>query len=160
MTLFRSMARPIAIICAKGICHFAVGFITVMTISVVLPVKPKSAKQEAKAEGVGLRFAMRSLVLMRDVAPMYRGYHVKQREAMPGKSPIGQTLFYIIIKHITGGGKQQEARAGVDYIKVTFHTDNFTIIDRVIDVIAPLSDNDHTLRNELCHLRVLKCSHS
>ena len=43
-----------------------------------------------------------------------------------------QTLFYTIVKHITGGGKQQEARAGVDYIKVNFHTDNFTIIDRVI----------------------------
>ena len=71
---------------------------------------------------------------------------------MPGKSPIGQTLFYTIVKHITGGGKQQEG-AGVDYIKVNFHTDNFTIIDRVIDVFAPLSDIDHTLRNELHHLR-------
>ena len=70
---------------------------------------------------------------------------------MPGKSPIGQTLFYTIVKHITGGGKQQEG-AGVDYIKVNFHTDNFTIIDRVIDVFAPLSDIDHTLRNELHHL--------
>lgn len=50
---------------------------------------------------------------------------MKQREAMPGKSPIGQTLFYTIVKHITGAGKQQEARAGVDYIKVNLYTDNF-----------------------------------
>ena len=57
---------------------------------------------------------------------------MRQREAMPGKSPIGQTLFYTIVKHITGGRKQQEARARVDYIKVNFHKDNFTIIDRVI----------------------------
>ena len=40
---------------------------------------------------------------------------------MPGKSPIGQTLFYTIVKHITGGGKQQEACAKVYYIKVNFH---------------------------------------
>ena len=47
------------------------------------------------------------------------------------------------------GGKQQEARAGVDYIKVNFHTDNSPIID----IIAPLSNTHHTLCNELCHLR-------
>ena len=41
----------------------------------------------------------------------------------------------------------------MDYIKVNFHTDNFPIIDRVIDIIAPLSDINHTLPNELCHLR-------
>ena len=51
-------------------------------------------------------------VLKHDVATMYRGSLVKQREAIPGKSPIGQTLFYTIVKNITGGGKQQEAHAG------------------------------------------------
>eukprot|EP00731_Ephydatia_muelleri_P000275 Em0001g275a len=51
------------------------------------------------------------------------------------------------------GGKQQEPRAGVDYIKVNFHTDNFSIIDRIIDVITPLSDIHHTLCNELRQLR-------
>ena len=62
-------------------------------------------------------------------------------------------MFYTIANNITGGGKQQEARAGVDYIKVNFHTDNFVIVDKIIDVIAPLSDLDHTLRDELCGLR-------
>ena len=80
---------------------------------------------------------MRSLVLKQDVATMYRGYVAKQRDKMPGKQPIGRTLFYSIAKHITGGGRLQEARAGVDYIKVNFHTDNFTIIDKVI-VLAHL----------------------
>ena len=69
---------------------------------------------------------------------------------MPRRPPIGQSIFYSIVRHITGCGKQQEARAGVDYIKVNFHTDNFSIIERIIDVITPLSD---TLRNELRQLR-------
>ena len=98
-------------------------------------------------------YAMRSLVLKQDVATMYKGYVEKQRDKMPGKRPIGRTLFYSIAKHITGGGKLQEARAGVDYIKVNFHTDNFAIIDKVIDALAPLSEIDHALRNELCGLR-------
>ena len=68
------------------------------------------------------------------------------------KATHWKILFYTIVKHVTGGGKQQEARAGVDYIKVHFHTDNFHIIDRVIDIIIPLPDIDHTLRNELRHL--------
>ncbi|KAL5517271.1 hypothetical protein EMCRGX_G002784 [Ephydatia muelleri] len=77
----------------------------------------------------------------------------KQEDAMPGKPPIGRSLFYTIAKHIIGGGKQQEARAGVDYIKVNFHIDNFTIVDKLIDVLAPPSDVDHTLRDELRGLR-------
>ena len=76
---------------------------------------------------------------------------MKQREAMPGKSPIGQTFVLHYCQAHNCVGKQQEG-AGVDYIKVNFHTDNFTIIDRVFDVIAPLSDIDHTLCNKLCHL--------
>ena len=94
-------------------------------------------------------FAMRSLVLKNDIATMYTGYIAKHEDAMPEIPPIGRSLFYTIAKHITGGGKQQEARAGVDYIKVNFHIDNFTIVDKVIDTLAPLSDVDHTLRDEL-----------
>ena len=41
----------------------------------------------------------------------------------------------------------------MDYIKVNFHTDNFVIVDKIIDVIPPLSDLDHTLRDELRGLR-------
>ena len=36
--------------------------------------------------------------------------------------------------------KLQRARAGVDYIKVNFQTDNF---DKVINVLAQLADIDH-----------------
>ena len=50
---------------------------------------------------------------------------------------------------ITGGGKLQKARAEVDFIKVNFHTYNFAIID---NILAPLSEIDHALRNELCGL--------
>ena len=46
---------------------------------------------------------------------------------------------YSIAKNISGGGKQQEARAGVDYINVNFHFDNLAIVDKIIDVLAPLS---------------------
>ena len=55
--------------------------------------------------------------------------------------------------HRAGGGILQEAHVGFDYIKVNFHTDNFTIIDKVIDVFVPLSEIDHTLHGELCGLR-------
>ena len=97
-------------------------------------------------------YAMRSLVLKHDVATMFRVYSDKCKNALPGKPPIGKTLFYSITNNIIGGGKQQEARAGVDYIKVNFHIDNFVIVDKIIDVLAPLSDLDHTLRDELCGL--------
>ena len=45
-----------------------------------------------------------------------------------------------------------KAARGPCWSKVNFHTD-FSIIDRIIDVITQLSDIDHTLRNELCQLR-------
>ena len=98
-------------------------------------------------------FAMRSLVLKHDIATMYKVYSERYKDAIPGKSPIGRSIFYSITKTITGGGKQQEARARVDHIKVNFHTDNFAIMDKVIDLLAPLSDLEHTLRDELRLLR-------
>lgn len=62
---------------------------------------------------------------------------------------MGRILFYDTVNHITGGGKHHETRAGVDYIKVHFHKDNFVIVDKVIDVLAPLSDVDHKLRGHI-----------
>ncbi|KAL5496895.1 hypothetical protein EMCRGX_G013267 [Ephydatia muelleri] len=110
---------------------------------------PNKSQKWRKLENV---FAMRSLVLKKDIATMYDEYVSKQNDALPGKAHISKSLFYTIVKHITGGGKQQEARAGVDYIKVNFHIDNFIIVDKVIDALAPPSDIDQTLRNELCGL--------
>ena len=97
--------------------------------------------------------AMKSLVLRHDISTMYKVYLDKHTEEMPGKKPVGRTLFYDIVNHITGGGKHHEARAGVDYIKVNFHKDNFVIVDKVIDVLAPLADVDHSLRDTLYSLR-------
>eukprot|EP00731_Ephydatia_muelleri_P019861 Em0012g686a len=75
---------------------------------------------------------MRSLVLKHDIATMYKVYSEKYKDARPGKPPIGSMLYYLIAKTITGGGKKQEARAGVDYIKVNFHTDNFAVVDKIL----------------------------
>ena len=96
---------------------------------------------------------MRSLVLKNNISKMYNEYIAKDISTIPGKIHISRSLFYTIVKHITGGGKQKEARVGVDYIKVNFHIDNFTIVDKVIDALAPQSDVDHTLRDELRGLR-------
>ena len=41
----------------------------------------------------------------------------------------------------------------MDYIKVNFQTDNFAVVDNIIDVLAPFSDVDHILRDELHGLR-------
>ena len=49
----------------------------------------------------------------------------------------------------TRGDKKQEGRARVDYIKVHFYTNNFAVVDKIIDVLAPLSDVDHILCDEL-----------
>ena len=60
-----------------------------------------------------------------------------------------EPLFNEISRHITGGGKKQSARAGVDYIKVNFRIDNFELLDKAIDMIAPASDSDQMLRSQL-----------
>ena len=135
--------------------HFAVDFIHSDDNRgrLAWQAKKRTPNRDPRWKGLDHVFAMRSLVLKHDVATLYRGYVVKQKEVMLRRPPIGQSIFYSIVKHITGGGKQQEAHAGVDYIKVIFHTDNFSIIDRIIDVITPLSDIDHTLSNDLHQLR-------
>ena len=116
--------------------------------------KKRSPNTDLRWKGLENVLAMRSLVLKYDIATMYRMYLEKQKAAMRRKPPIGKSMFYTIANHITGGGKQQEARAGVDYIKVNFHTDNFA----VVDVLAPLSDVDPTLRNELRGMRSDACT--
>ena len=59
--------------------------------------------------------AMKSLVLKRDIAAMYRLY---AQRASAAHKVIGKSLFFTIVHHITGGcGKKQSARAGIDYIK-------------------------------------------
>eukprot|EP00731_Ephydatia_muelleri_P027136 Em0019g9a len=48
-----------------------------------------------------------------------------------------------------GCGKKQSARAGIDYIKVNFHLDNFEIVDKIIDTVAPVTDTDQEQRDEI-----------
>lgn len=80
--------------------------------------KKRSPHRNPRWKELTNMFAMRSLVLKHDnIASMYEVYTMKHRDVMPGKPPIGRTLFYTIANHITGGGKVQEARAGVDYVK-------------------------------------------
>ena len=69
--------------------------------------KKRTPNRKEKWKELKNVFAMRSLVLKNDIATMYAGYIAKQEDAMPGKPPIGRSLFYTIAKHITGGGKQQ-----------------------------------------------------
>ena len=75
--------------------------------------------------------AMKSLVLKYDIATMYRSYLETVEEQIDQKL-VGKSLFRKIVQHITGGGKKQDARAGVDYVKVNYHTDNFALLDMVI----------------------------
>ena len=139
----------------RDVVEFAVDFIysddNISRLAWV--AKKRSPNRNPRWKELTNMFAMRSLVLKHDIASMYEVYTMKHRDVMPGKPPIGRTLFYTIANHITGGGKVQEARAGVDYVKVNFHIDNFAIVDRLINILAPLSDVDHTLRDELHSLR-------
>ena len=93
--------------------------------------------------------AMKSLVLKRDVSEMYKEYAENHKIRFPDLPHMKESLFCEIARHITGGGKKQSAQAGVDYIKVNFHTDNFELVDKVIDMIAPASDSDQMLRSQL-----------
>ena len=60
-----------------------------------------------------------------------------------------KSLFYTITNLISGGNKKQQIRAGVDYIKVNYLTDNYQLVDKVIDIVAPASDADQTVREQL-----------
>eukprot|EP00731_Ephydatia_muelleri_P004241 Em0002g417a len=93
--------------------------------------------------------AMKSLVLKRDVSEMYKEYAENHKIRFPDLPHMKESLFCEIARHITGGGKKLSARAGVEYIKVNFHTDNFELVDKVIDMIASASDSDQMLRSQL-----------
>ena len=82
-------------------------------------------------------------MLKNDIVTMYNEYVAKHEGAIPGIVHTSRSLFYTIVKHITD--KQQEVQAGVDYIKVNFLIDNFSIVHKVINALAPQSDVDHTL---------------
>ena len=49
---------------------------------------------------------------------------------------VGKSLF----RKITGGGIKQDARAGVDYVKVNYHTDNFALVDMLIKILMAGTD--------------------
>ena len=70
-----------------------------------------------------------------------------------GRSVVGKSLFRNIVQHITGGGIKQDARAGVDYVKVNHHTDNFAPLDMVVKIFMPGTDCAHP--DELLYQRNL-----
>ena len=75
---------------------------------------------------------------------------LSETRASAAHKVIGKSLFFTIVHHITGGcGKKQSARAGIDYIKVNFHLDNFEIVDKIIDTVAPVTDTDQEQRDEI-----------
>ena len=138
----------------QEVIHYAVSFVySNDNISrLAWEAKKRSPNKDVRWKDLKNVSAMKSLVLKHDIATMYKVYLEKHKNEMPNKMPVGKTLFYDIVNHITGGGKHQEARSGNDYIKVNFHKDNFVIVDKVINVLVPLSEVDHTLREKLYSL--------
>ena len=96
--------------------------------------------------------SMKSLVLKNDVQEMFKEYVAEHNTRWPDVRHMKKSLFYEITRNITGGGKKQCARSCVDYIKVNFHTDNFELVDKVIDVVAPCTSTcsrpKHWLKQE------------
>ena len=93
---------------------------------------------------------MKSLVLKRDVQEIYIDYLSKLSSQFPADIPfMKKSLFYTITREISGGSRKQASRAGIDYIKVNFHHDNFEIVEKIIDTVAPASDADQSLRLQL-----------
>ena len=92
---------------------------------------------------------MKSLVLKRDVSEIYQEYVIKHCAQFPNTPAMKKSLFYTVTILITGGSKKQQIRAGVDYIKVNHHTDNYQLVDKIIDIVAPASDADQTVREQL-----------
>ena len=139
----------------QEVIHYAVSFVySNDNISrLAWEAKKRSPNKDVRWKDLKNVSAMKSLVLKHDIATMYKVYLEKHKNEMPNIMPVGKTLFYDIVNHITGGGKHQEARSGIDYIKVNFHKDNFVIVDKVIDVLVPLSEVNHTLREKLYSLR-------
>ena len=83
--------------------------------------------------------AMKSLVLKHAVATMYHIY-LETVEVQAGQNVVGKSLFRNIVQHITGGGIKQDARAGVDYVKVNYHNDNFALLYMVIKILMSGKD--------------------
>ena len=113
-----------------------------------LPTKKRSLSllKKMSIDNVAI---IKSLVLKRDVSEIYQEYVIKHTAQFPNTLAMKKSLFYTITNLITGGSKKQQIRAGVDYIKVNYHTDNYQLVDKVIDIVAPASDADQTVREQL-----------
>ena len=90
---------------------------------------------------------MKSLVLKRDVQEIYNDYLSKHSAKFPADIPcMKKSLFYTITSEVSGGSRKQDSRAGLNYIEVNFHHDNYYIVEKIIDTVAPASDADQSLR--------------
>ena len=83
------------------------------------------------------------------MSEIYQEYVTKHSVQFPNTPAMKKSLFYTITNVITGGSKKQQIRAGVNYIKVNYHTDNYQLVDKVTDIVAPASDADQTVREQL-----------
>ena len=89
-------------------------------------------------------------MLKRDVQEIYNDYLSKHSSQFPADIPcMKKSLFYTITREISGGSRKQASRAGIDYIKVNSHHDNFEIVEKIIDTVAPASNADQSLRLQL-----------
>ena len=89
-------------------------------------------------------------MLKRDVQEIYNDYLSKHSAKFPADIPcMKKSLFYTITREISGGSRKQASSACVDYIKVNFHHDNYDIVEKIIDTIAPASDADQSLQLQL-----------
>ena len=89
-------------------------------------------------------------MLKRDIQEIYNDYLSKHSSQFPADIPcMKKSLFYTITREIRGGSRKQASRAGIDYIKVNSHHDNFEIVEKIIDTVAPASNADQSLRLQL-----------
>eukprot|EP00731_Ephydatia_muelleri_P035072 Em0095g2a len=139
----------------QEVIHYAVSFVySNDNISrLAWEAKKRSPNKDVRWKDLKNVSAMKSLVLKHDIATMYKVYLEKHKNEMPNKMPVGKTLFYDIVNHITGGGKHQEARSGIDYIKVNFHKDNLSLLTKSSMFLCLSLRVNHTLREKLYSLR-------
>ena len=72
------------------------------------------------------------LVLKHDIATMYKVYSEKYKDAMPGKPPIGRTLFYSIAKTSPKVRSRRYVQEWTTSIKVNFHTATLPLWTRLL----------------------------
>lgn len=82
------------------------------------------------------------LQLRRPVTDIYATYEAEHAK-LHGRDdsaprPLKETTFRAVTAAVTGGGRPQEAREGVDFIRVTQHHDNFALINLMTSALLSI----------------------